>query len=172
MLDRDGLQRQSGQSAHLLCNDKSFAITVNIQFSSNCLIGNIPNMAPPSSQGPPPMSNQPPSPGHYNAPPPTSQVGYPTNAPPPISGYNVSNTPGVPNSYPPPTQPGQPNQQHTGMKFYLRPKWQPAATFFSVLRFSGSHLCFIHLISFPQSHHHRLQRGQRTVLMLLPRNTR
>lgn len=74
-------------------------------------------MPPPTSQGPP-LSNQPPSPGHYNAPPPTSQVGYNTNPPPPISGYGMSNTPGAPTSYPPPPQAGQPSQTHSG-KVYI-----------------------------------------------------
>ena len=77
-------------------------------------------MPPPTSQGPPPLSNQPPSPIHYNPPPPTSQIGYNTNLPPPISGYAMSNTPGAPSSFPPPSQPGQPSQTHSGKVYNLR----------------------------------------------------
>ena len=89
------------------------------------LTGNLPNMPTHTSHGPSPLGNQLPSPGHYNAPPPTSQIGYPSNTSPPMPGYGASNTPGAPSSYPPPPpQPGQPNQPHSGRNVVFLKKHQ------------------------------------------------
>ena len=95
-----------------------------MNFDTQCIIkhfltGNLQTMPPPTSQGPPLLGNQPPSPSHYGATPPTSQVGYTTNPPPPISGYGMSHTPGAPSSYPPPPQAGQPTQTHSGRSVHL-----------------------------------------------------
>ena len=103
-------------------------------------LGNMENAPPPQAPGL--ISNQvPPSaPGRFaNAAPPSSssQFTNPTSAPPPMTGYGVTTTPGAPSFYPPPPA----NQNQTG-------KGRFTSEIFEWCTLINSHIDY-HVFSFP-----------------------